>query len=198
MQWIIISLSGVMAPGPATAATLAIGTHRQHAGLWIAVGHAIVELPLIVLVVLGAQMFQAPWFRIGVGLAGGAILLIMAAMLIQDIRQPGHASHDQYKAKSPIWTGVVVTGANPYFLLWWATVGLAIATQAAGLGILAFVLFVVVHWVCDLIWLEALSNASHKGVDLLGGRAQSALLSCCAIGMAFFGLWFIYDSARSL
>lgn len=41
------SLSGVMAPGPITAATLAAGERNRHAGTWICIGHIAVELPLI-------------------------------------------------------------------------------------------------------------------------------------------------------
>lgn len=37
-----ISLSGVMAPGVITAATLAAGTRNPHAGALVAVGHGIV------------------------------------------------------------------------------------------------------------------------------------------------------------
>ena len=72
--------------------------------------------------------------------------------------------------------GIILTGANPYFLVWWATVGLALTTQAVELGLLAFALFSVVHWLCDLVWLEALSLASHKGTELLGGRVQRIVL----------------------
>ena len=50
---VAISLSGVIAPGPVTAATLAAGARHRHAGVMIALGHAIVEVPLILLLVGG-------------------------------------------------------------------------------------------------------------------------------------------------
>jgi threonine/homoserine/homoserine lactone efflux protein len=189
-----ISLSGVLAPGPVTAATLAAGAGRRHAGAWIAVGHGIVEFPLMLLIMAGAGVvLTAKAFRVGVGLAGGAMLLLMAGMMLLSLRRQARARGPR-SSGSPIWTGVALTGGNPYFLLWWATVGLALATRAIDLGILAFALFAVVHWLCDLVWLETLSLASNKGVGLLGPRSQRAILVICSAAMAVFGVLFLVDA----
>jgi threonine/homoserine/homoserine lactone efflux protein len=198
LQAVGISLSGVMAPGPVTAATLAAGARSRHAGAWIAVGHAIVEFPLMGLIMAGAgTVLKTRAFAIGVGLAGGVVLILMALILLRGLRQqPRHTR--QVKTASPLWTGVVLTGGNPYFLLWWATVGLALATRAVELGTLAFALFAIVHWLCDLLWLETLSLASNKGVALLGKKSQSLILVFCSAAMALFGIWFILDALKQL
>jgi len=74
----VISLSGVMAPGPVTAAAIAIGARSRHAGALIAFGHGAVELPLIILIVFGAgRLLKLPAAQIVIGLAGGAFLLVM-------------------------------------------------------------------------------------------------------------------------
>ena len=60
-QAMIISLSGVMAPGPITAATIAAGTKSRHSGALIAVGHGIVEFPLMFLILAGIGIiFESP------------------------------------------------------------------------------------------------------------------------------------------
>lgn len=100
--------------------------------------------------------------------------------------------------RHPFWTGVILSGANPYFLIWWATVGLALATQAVELGILAFVLFAVIHWLCDLVWLEVLSFASNKGTEILGDRIQRIVLVVCGAMLVFFGGKFLYDAGSGL
>ncbi len=198
IQAVLISLSGVMAPGPVAAATLACGVRRRHAGAWIAAGHGAVEFPLMLLIVLGAGIvFQKPWFQIGVGLAGGAALLIMGAKMLAGLRHvteltpAGGSLH-------PFWTGIVLTAGNPYFLVWWATAGLALTTWAIRIGAIAFALFAVAHWLCDLIWLEVLSLASSGGVKLLGRRSQKIILAVCGTAMAAFGAWFLWDAVRSL
>lgn len=91
----------------------------------------------------------------------------------------------------PFAAGVFLSGSNPYFLVWWATVGLALITQARGFGVWAFVLFALAHWSCDLIWLTILSWASFKGSVLLGPRGQQIVLAGCALAMFGFGLYFV-------
>lgn len=197
LQAVGISLSGVMAPGAVTAATLAAGTRNRHAGGLIAVGHGIVELPLMLLIVAGAgAVFEIPSVRIAIGLAGGGFLLWMAAQMAREARHPGQQAEAK-TARSPVVTGMVLSGSNPYFLLWWATVGLALATQAYELGVLAFALFAGVHWLCDLLWLEVLSQASFRGRSLLKGRAQPIVLGICAAAMAIFGARFVFSALQS-
>lgn len=198
LQAAAISLSGVLAPGPITTATLSLGAGRRHAGAWIALGHGMVEFPLMCLILAGVGVFmKTRHFQIGVGLAGGIVLVAMAVMMLGSLRRPaGPAVGSQ--ATGPLWTGVVLTGGNPYFLLWWATVGLALTTRAIDLGVWAFVLFALIHWLCDLVWLEFLSVASFQGAKLLGPRTQVVIQMVCAVAMIGFGAWFVWDAVWSV
>ncbi len=194
----VISFSGVLAPGPVTAATLAAGVRKPHAGAWIAIGHGIVEFPLMGLIMAGAgTVLASQGFRSGVGLAGGAALLAMAGLMLYGLRRPASQGAPPRTGR-PVLTGIVLTGGNPYFLLWWATVGLALSTRGMSLGVLAFGLFAVMHWLCDLVWLEALSLASNKGVGLLGPKTQRVIAIACSSAMGIFGLLFLRDAIKSL
>lgn len=189
-----ISLSGVMAPGPMTAATLAAGLRSPHAGALIALGHATVEIPLMLLIVAGAgAVFRIPSVKLGIGVAGGAFLVFMGSQLLIALRNADVVESDAGE-RHPFLTGVVLTAANPYFLIWWATVGLALTTDAVSFGVLAFVLFGVLHWLCDLVWLEILSVASYKGTAVLGRRLQQAMLLVCGIALLVFGVLFFKDA----
>jgi threonine/homoserine/homoserine lactone efflux protein len=189
-----ISLSGVLAPGPMTAATLAAGVRFRHAGAIIALGHAVVEIPLLLIIIAGAgQLFQVKAVKLTIGVAGGVVLLVMGAQLLIAVGKAADNSTAS-DTRHPLLTGIILTGANPYFLIWWATVGLALATQAAELGLIAFVLFAIIHWLCDLVWLEALSLASYKGVELLGDRLQQSVQIVCGLMLLGFGVRFVYDA----
>jgi threonine/homoserine/homoserine lactone efflux protein len=195
---IVISLSGVMAPGPVTAATVAAGTRQRHAGALVALGHGVVEFPLMALIILGiGWIFSIEGVKIGIGLLGGAFLAWMGAGMLLALRRPDQAAGASPR-RHPLVTGIVLTGGNPYFLLWWATIGLALATEAATLGVWAFALFAVIHWLCDLVWLEALSLATFKGSRLLGGRSRSIILAVCAAAMLVFAVLFLYDAGGRL
>lgn len=216
---VLVSLSGVMAPGPITAATLAAGSQRRHAGLWISLGHAVIEVPLILLLAAGvAESLQTRQAAIGtiVGLVGGLFLVGMGVQGLLDLRRGGSRPDARGQAGQnetvpagpvarlppaaghPLALGVVLTVANPYFLIWWATVGLAFVTQGVRLGPLAVSLFVVCHWLCDLVWLEVLSMASFQGANVLGGGRAKAILALCALVLLVFGCKFLYDALVTL
>jgi threonine/homoserine/homoserine lactone efflux protein len=197
-QVIGISLSGVMAPGPVTATTIVMGSRNRWAGALIAVGHGIVEFPLIVLIVVGlGRILKLPAVQIAIGLAGAVFLFMMASEILwssqsTDQQRPGNAKGN------PVFAGLVLTAGNPYFLLWWATIGLGLATRAQQLGIWAFVIFAVVHWLCDLFWLIALSWTTYKGSTLLGTRTLNIVLMICSAALEFFGIIFAYGALVTL
>ena len=195
---VIISLSGVMAPGPVTAAAIGMGARSRYAGTLIAIGHGIIEFPLMILIMLGMdKILKLTHTRIIIGLAGGAFLVVMAIQMLISLRS---AEKQQAKVtrSAPVLAGLLLSAGNPYFLLWWATVGLTLATTATQLGIWAFALFAVVHWLCDLVWLQALSWTSFKGSVLLGPRSQRIVLLICSVALLAFGLFFVYNAGSTL
>ena len=103
---VAISLSGVMAPGPITAATLAAGSRSRHAGAVIGLGHIIVELPLILLLVAGmGTLFESPGVQMGIGLAGGVVLVLMGLQLLFSLPATQLDSQDA-GGRHPLLTGM--------------------------------------------------------------------------------------------
>ena len=142
---VLISLSCVMAPGPVTAAAIAMGARNRFAGVLIAVGHGIIEFPLMILIILGMdKILSSSYTKIVIGLAGGVFLLIMAIGMLSSVIKTEEQNVRVVKS-GPLVAGIALSGGNPYFLLWWATVGLALATTATQLGVWAFGLFAIVH-----------------------------------------------------
>jgi threonine/homoserine/homoserine lactone efflux protein len=197
-QVVVISLSGVMAPGPITAATLAAGTRSRHAGSLIAVGHGLIEFPLILLVIAGAgTLLASRAVTVGIGLVGGGVLVVMGAGMLRNLGKPAGTAGKRV-GRGPVLTGVILTGTNPYFLLWWLTVGLNLTTRALQIGALALGLLAAVHWLCDLVWLEALSFTSFKGTKLLGAGVQKIVLGVCSVALIGLGLFFAVDAVNHL
>jgi threonine/homoserine/homoserine lactone efflux protein len=198
IQVFIISISGAMQPGPVTATAITMGTRSRWAGSLLAVGHGIVEFPLMVLIILGlGTIFQKTSAQIAIGIAGGLILFYMAYGMFKTASHPVSTEAVARKDK-PVWAGIIFTISNPYFLVWWATVGLGLATSATKLGLHAFVLFAVVHWLVDFMWVTALSFASFHGTTLFGLKVQQRVMQVCAGAMLFFGLFFLYKAGVML
>ena len=194
IQVFVISISGAMQPGPVTATAITMGTRNRWAGSLVAVGHGIVEFPLMILIIVGlGVIFQKTSAQIVISIAGGLILLYMAYGMFRTATQFTQAGAVKQKDK-PVWAGVILTVSNPYFLLWWATVGLGLATTAAQYGRYGFALFAVVHWLVDFLWVTALSFASFHGTTLLGPKVYHRVIQVCACAMGFFGLFFLYKA----
>ena len=198
LKAIAISLTGVLAPGPITAATLAAGVRRPHAGTMVALGHAAIEFPLMLVILAGAgTLFESETARIGIGLIGGVVLLLMGIQLALAYGKTD-TDGDVDSGRHPFMTGLLLSAGNPYFLIWWATVGLALTTEALQFGPVTFVVFAVVHWLCDLIWLEALSFASFKGAEVFGNRVRKVVLAVCAAALLLFGAKFVIEAGGRL
>ena len=194
----VISLSGVMSPGPMTAAAIGHGARSRSAGVWISLGHGAVEVPLIIILYLGASaLLQADWTRITIGLAGGLFLLYMGVGLMRTRAElPG--SEDKTSTKSSFTAGALMSIGNPYFLLWWATIGLGLVLGADRFGTIGIAAFIIVHWSCDLIWFTILSVLSNKGVETFGARLYQRVSHACGVALILFGGLFIAHAMRMI
>jgi threonine/homoserine/homoserine lactone efflux protein len=186
------SLTGVMAPGSITSATIAFGGRSRWAGAWIAAGHGLFEIPLIFLLLFGLGVYvQTPPAKILIGLLGGVFLLWLGVRMLRDLRRDSFDLTNSHTGTSALLTGFVLTATNPYFLLWWAVGGLLVARNALEFGVTTLLLFVVLHWSLDLIWLTILSLTTFYGASLLNVRGQRILMGFCGAAMLFFGGMFI-------
>ena len=194
---IVISLSGVLAPGPVTAVTIGKGNDSPHSGAWIAVGHGIVEVPLMILLALGIGRFLASaWLKTTLGVLGGLFLIFMAVGLLRGIR--GQTSNPSRFSGSPILAGILLSLSSPFFFMWWATIGAALILQSWAFGIVGFIALCASHWLCDFIWSYFLSALSFAGGQFFGRRFQQVVFGVCGMALLVFGGWFLYNAASSL
>lgn len=197
LQAFIISLTGVMAPGPVSAVTVGTGTKTPHAGAFIAIGHGIVEFPLIVLIYYGLGRFLSLDPVKGVIFTlGGLFLLLMGIDMLRSIRSVGTAQNSY--SPTPVITGMLLSIGNAYFIIWWATVGASLLAKAVAFGIGGVVAFTVIHWLCDFVWLYLLSAVSFKGRTVLGPVFQQAVFAVSGVFLLFFSGVFLRDAVRLL
>ncbi len=184
-----ISLSGVMLPGPLTAATIAKGYNDRNAGAIIGIGHGIVEIPIIALIYFGFAAYLAdPVVKMVTGLAGGLMLVVMGLLIFFTFRKPVEGV--SVMPYSPLVTGMVMTGGNPYIFLWWATIGVALISGAVTFGIYGLVLFTIVHLACDIAWDQVVSMTVFRTRHLWTPKVQKIVFSICAAVLIGFGVLF--------
>ena len=197
IQVVIISLTGVMAPGPITAMTVGTGTRSPHAGAMVAVGHGIVEFPLMILIYFGlGHVLRLFYFRLIIFTLGGLFLLLMGLDILRSIK---HMSAERNKVQNkPFVAGILLSMGNAYFLIWWATVGASLISKAVEFGLIGILLFATVHWLCDFFWLYFLSAVSFKSGHFFGLRFQKTVFAVCGFFLLFFSVVFLLDAARLL
>jgi len=188
-----ISLTGAMMPGPLTAAVIAKGYGDRNAGAWVAVGHGIIELPLIAAIYVGfGHFFSSPQVVSVIGIVGGLMLFYLGFQMFRTAgRAPGEVSG---LPRNPIIAGIMTTGANPYFFIWWATLGMALIVGAAEFGLIGILLFALVHWCCDLAWDQFLSWVTFKSRHWWTQKVQRVVFSICALILIGFGVWFFVSA----
>jgi len=188
----LISLSGVLSPGPITVTVVGRGSESPHAGALVAIGHGIVEIPLMVAVFFGVgQLLDLPFVQAGIALAGGVFLLMMGVGMIRSFRQGKVESIE--RGRAPVIAGIVLSLGSPYFLVWWATVGAALIVRSVEFGVWGFVLFGLLHWLCDFLWSYFLSALSFKGGQFFGQRFQQIVFLVCGGLLLFFGARLMFD-----
>ncbi|MCX6778335.1 MAG: LysE family transporter [Candidatus Micrarchaeota archaeon] len=192
----IVALSGVLTPGPMFAITVAKGHVSKFAGVEIALGHGVVEFPLILITAFGLGGFlQLPQVKLFVGIIGGAFLVYMGYGMIRDRRSM--AAEEKQTSHSPFVSGILATGANPHFIIWWATVGALLISQALQYGLIMVAFIAIIQYIFDLMWYGFVGYSVYKSKKLWSARTHAMVFSACGLLLALFGLYFI-GSATSL
>ena len=190
-----VSLSGVMAPGPMSAVTINHGTRSRLAGLMVATGHAIVELPVILALFFGIKLItQFTNITTYITLAGSIVLFILATLTLKSLRN----NNTSVQSYTPMVDGIVLSAFNPYFYVWWLTIGLSLIQKAFVFGTVGLIIFSVLHLACDYIWLFVLSIISYVGTSFIGKKFKIAVSIITVIMLYAFGIFFMYDALHAI
>ncbi len=191
----VISLSGVMMPGPMFAATVAKSYRSPWAGALVSVGHAVVEVPIILLIYFGfARFFESTVLQLVLSLLGGGMIVWLGIGMFRSRREIVHRGQDvRYGA---VTAGIIMSAFNPFFLLWWATTGLMLVMRVVDYGPGMLVPFTLVHWGCDLVWLTFVSVLIYRTRTLWGRRFQEGLFVLTSLALLYFGGWFIFSGIQ--
>ena len=194
---IVISFSGVMMPGPMFAVTLAKSYRSPWAGTQISLGHAVIEVPLILLIYFGfARFFQNNLVQLGLSVVGGGMICWLGIAMFRARAEVVKKGKDlPYNA---FVAGIITSIFNPFFLMWWATIGSMLIMRFLGFGTTGLIVFIIAHWLCDLVWLSLVSVLVYRTHSLWGRRIQEWLFIGCSLLLVGFGAWFLISGIRLL
>ncbi len=197
----VIAFSGAMMPGPFMTMTIGESVKR---GPWVGpkmiAGHAVLEMVLLFAIFFGlAPLLKQELFFVIIALLGGAIMIWMAQSMFRSLPQLKiETTASTSKTMNLYLAGILMSLANPYWIIWWATIGLGYVLHSQKLGFIGIVFFFIGHILGDLVWYSAISIAVGKGRKFFGNKTYRILVGSCAAFLAFFALWLIYDGVIKL
>ena len=134
-----------------------------------------------------------PFVKLVIGVAGGIVLIgfglfqIRNSLLLKDdeVKPIRSSFHHLFLI------GLVFTGLNPYFVLWWLTVGAQLIVIALEFAALIGVVFMYLcHVWMDYVWLTAVAYFSRKGTNILGLKWYRPLMAVFGVVLIYFGVSF--------
>jgi len=186
---VLISMSGVMLPGPLFAVTIEKASKWKTAGALIALGHGVIEFPLMFLIFFVLSQFAIPdSVQSAIGLVGGVLMIYMGVQAFRrrNKDETARASSKRDSLLAGIWT----TAANAGFILWWLTIGTALILNAQLFGLLGFSVFAGVHWLCDFVWYTVIALAIFKSRRFWTKRVHEGISLFCVAVFVGFGAYF--------
>ena len=192
---IIISASGVMSPGPLFAANITYGLKQgTKAGIKIAIGHSIVELPLVILLGIGIFSLEIfPEFKTIISILGAITLFVFAFIQIKSTLKKNEKSETKLK-QGPIITGVLLSALNPFFIIWWLTIGLKLISDAMAIWAFAGILIVfVLHVWMDFVWLGSTAFLISKSKKIISNTNYKIIMLALSVILIYFGITFLTD-----
>jgi threonine/homoserine/homoserine lactone efflux protein len=189
-----IAFSGALMPGPLLSATISESVRRgPTTGPLLILGHGILELILIIALFLGlAPILVREEVLVFIAIAGGGFMIFMAVGMFLGLPRLSLQNNDSPPVNGNIiFLGAGLSLANPYWLIWWATIGLGYILSAGRLGIPGIASFFTGHILADALWYAFVSNTVSKTRRLMSDRVYRILIGICALFLISYALYLI-------
>lgn len=198
-------LSGALMPGPVLAITItAVLQVGLIAPVLIILGHSILELALVVALALGLKNVLKNKFVTGaIGILGGSVLLWFAYGMITTawagISIPQATASTQTETVTYlglVGKGVITSISNPYWIIWWATIGTTYMMVSLEKSLVGISAFYVGHISADFLWYCAVGVALVLGKQIISDRVYMGLIIICGLFLLYLGVYFLYSGIK--
>ncbi|MGI6097928.1 MAG: LysE family transporter [Dethiobacteria bacterium] len=199
----VVGLSGAMMPGPLTAVLAENSLRRGFiAGPLVTLGHGIVEALMVALLAVGLGQIIAEEAAAGViGIAGGLMLVWMGYGMVKSALSGSLSlttGSGEQRRQTPLIGGMITTVSNPYWFLWWATVGASYVLLSKEHGIQGVFLFFSGHILSDFAWLSLLALALVSGKRFLNDKIYAGIIAVLGLFLVSLGIYFFWSGINFL
>lgn len=200
----VIALSGALMPGPLLTVTVAESARAGfRAGPLLITGHAALEFLLVIAIVLGLGPFlKSPPVMGVIALVGGGVLFWMGVDMVRhssglSLNGQTAGGHEQARSNL-VLLGVLASLSNPYWILWWATIGLGYLVAAMKFGAMGVAVFFFGHIAADYAWYALISLGISRGKRLFKDKSYQIMIRICGVFLVGFGVWFLLSARQYL
>ncbi len=195
-------------PGPVLVATINRSARMGFkAGPLVVLGHGIIEVGLISAVLAGlGEILRREAVMNTILIVGGLMLVALGAMIAYEVKtgkaelpsrpDSGHSAREESVLR-PVIEGIVTSASNPYWMLWWATIGLAYIAMASEAGPLGLPAFYSGHILSDLAWFSLISAGVATGTKHINDVVYRGVLVGCSIFLVLLGIYFLGNGLSS-
>lgn len=192
--------SGAVVPGPMLTITISDSVKKGFiTGPLVVLGHFIAELSLIIFLLAGfTWLIGSSKATMIIGTVGGLILIYMgyttskSSINLDNNALTGKFSNQKYGS---ILGGVMTSISNPYFFIWWVTIGWAFMFKGLELaGFIGLLAFLIGHWSADLSWFSLVSFFTSRGSEILTESHYKLIMKICGVFLAMLGVYFIIST----
>lgn len=188
---LLIGFTGALAPGPTLVATInASLAGNWTAGLKVSLGHIVIETAIFFLIILGLASVASPYTTL-IALIGGIALIVFGVLTLLGSRSATLSTAPAPEGSGPYMAGLLTSAANPYFWIWWLSVGSALLIQSLEGGLLFAAVFMIGHWGADTAWYTFVSASVAKGRTLLSDKTYHVVMAACGVFLVLFGLYYL-------
>ncbi|NLG12452.1 MAG: LysE family transporter [Elusimicrobia bacterium] len=189
-----IALTGALAPGPLLTMVIAKSLkYGKKTGPLVIAGHAILEVLMVIVLVMGlGKIINNPVVIRVITVVGALILLYFGCSILRSLPHVSLSVPVESFGSSTtlILQGITMSIANPYWSIWWVTVGLGLLLSARGLGIRGLACFLTGHILADLAWYSFISYSIGKSKKFISVNTYKKILGVCAVVIICFGFYF--------
>ncbi|MFH1093682.1 MAG: LysE family transporter [Candidatus Omnitrophota bacterium] len=192
-----IAFSGALTPGPLLTAVIHESTKRgAKAGPLIILGHILIEITMLTCIIFGLVQFLRNSLLISLlTLTGSGIMIFMGLSMLKKIsRFTLKTETSQKKSVNLIMLGFTMSIANPYWSIWWLTIGLGLVISAQQIGIFAISAFFLGHILADFLWYAFVSVLISRNKRFISQRIYKLISSICALALIGFGIFFAINN----
>jgi len=193
-----VGLTGALVPGPTLVATVGAAVRRGwSAGALVTSGHMMVEALICLAVIAGAGAVTGSWTEL-IAIAGGGALIIFGGLTVHQSRHATLSLEGEGWGGNAAAAGVITSAANPYFWIWWLSVGSALLLAGLREGLVVAIAFVAGHWSADLGWYTLVAGGIDRGRRIITPAWYRRILRACGIFLIGFGVWFLLSAGEML